>query len=67
MPRPPKPGQAFGFDIHLSDSDSGTTQETMTSLNPTPWAGRKQENILKLILTGTDGKLPVETAPPPAQ
>ena len=67
VPRPPKPGQAFGFDIHLSDSDSGTTQETMTSLNPTPWAGRKQENILKLILTGTYGKLPVETAPPPAQ
>jgi len=54
----PKTGDVFGFDLHFSDSDSGTTQETLTSLNQIPWKGRKKEHILKLQLTGTDGKLP---------
>lgn len=54
----PQPGAVFGFDLHFSDSDSGTSQETLTSLNTMPWRGRHQETILKLVLTGTDGKLP---------
>jgi len=51
----PEIGDVFGFDLHLSDSDSGLDQETLTSLNPTKWRGRQKENILKLVLTGTDG------------
>lgn len=54
---PVKPGMSFGVDVHLSDSDKGHVQESMTSLNPVPWQGRRQENILKMVLTGTDGKL----------
>lgn len=56
--KPVKLGQYFGFDIHLSDSDSGQDQETLTSLNPKTWAGRQTENLLQLILTGTEGKMP---------
>ncbi len=52
-----QPGMNFGVDVHLSDADKSPTQETMTSLNPVPWQGRRQENILKMTLTGTDGKL----------
>ena len=56
-----QPGMAFGVDVHLSDSDSGKMQETMSSINfTTPWKGRQQENILKMVLTGTDGKLPTQ-------
>ena len=55
---PVKPGMVFGIDVHLSDSDNAAVQESMTSLNPVPWKGRRQENILKMVLTGTDGKLP---------
>lgn len=54
----PKVGDVFGFDLHLSDSDSGTSQETLTSLNTNTWRGRQKETILKLVLTGTDGTLP---------
>jgi len=54
---PVQPGMSFGVDVHLSDADKSPTQETMTSLNPVPWQGRRQENILKMTLTGTDGKL----------
>ena len=52
-----EPGLAGLADLHFSDSDSGTSQETLTSLNTHPWRGRQQETILKLVLTGTDGKL----------
>ena len=55
---PVKPGMVFGIDVHFSDSDNAAVQESMTSLNPIPWQGRRQENILKMVLTGTDGKLP---------
>ena len=52
-------GMVFGVDVHLSDSDSGKMQETMSSINfTTPWKGRQQENILQMVLTGTDGKIP---------
>jgi hypothetical protein len=45
-------------DVHISDSDKDFVQEAMTSLNNTvPWKGRRQENILKMVLTGTDGKI----------
>ena len=51
-------GMVFGVDVHLSDSDKDFVQEAMTSLNNTvPWKGRRQENILKMVLTGTDGKI----------
>lgn len=51
-------GQVFGVDVHISDSDKDFLQECMTSLNNTvPWKGRRQENILKMVLTGTDGKI----------
>ena len=52
------PGMVFGVDVHISDSDKDFVQEAMTSLNnTTPWKGRRQENILKMVLTGTDGKI----------
>lgn len=52
------PGLVFGVDVHVSDSDKDFQQEAMTSLNnTTPWKGRRQENILKMVLTGTDGKI----------
>ena len=51
-----KRGATFAIDVHLSDSDNGPTQETLTSLNPVKWAGRRWENMLKLTLVGTDGK-----------
>lgn len=55
---PVKAGMVFGMDIHISDSDKDFVQECMTSLNnTTPWKGRKQENIPKMVLTGTDGKI----------
>ena len=51
-------GMVFGVDVHISDSDKDFLQECMTSLNNTvPWKGRRQENILKMVLTGTDGKI----------
>lgn len=51
-------GMVFGVDVHLSDSDKDFVQEAMTSLNnTTEWKGRRQENILKMVLTGTDGKI----------
>ena len=51
-------GLVFGVDVHISDSDKDFVQECMTSLNnTTPWKGRRQENILKMVLVGTDGKL----------
>ena len=51
-------GMVFGVDVHISDSDKDFVQECMTSLNnTTPWKGRKQENIPKMVLTGTDGKI----------
>ena len=51
-------GMVFGVDVHISDSDKDFVQEAMTSLNnTTPWKGRRQENILKMVLTGTDGKI----------
>lgn len=53
-----KAGMIFGVDVHISDSDKDFVQEAMTSLNNTvPWKGRRQENILKMVLTGTDGKI----------
>jgi hypothetical protein len=53
-----KAGMVFGVDVHLSDSDKDFVQESMTSLNnKTAWRGRRQENILKMVLTGTDGKI----------
>lgn len=53
-----KAGMEFGMDIHISDSDKDFVQECMTSLNnTTPWKGRKLENIPKMVLTGTDGKI----------
>ena len=56
-----KVGQVFGIDVHISDSDSGKTQETMTSLNHlTPWKGRRWENMPRMVLTGTDGKKPTK-------
>ena len=55
---PVKAGMVFGMDIHISDSDKDFVQECMTSLNNTvPWKGRKKENIPKMVLTGTDGKI----------
>ena len=51
-----KQGATFFIDVHLSDSDNGPTQETLTSLNPIKWAGRRWENLLKMTLVGTDGK-----------
>ncbi len=54
-----KLGATFGIDVHLSDSDNGPTQETLTSLNHLrPWKGRRWEDIPKMVLTGTDGKKP---------
>lgn len=51
-------GRVFGVDVHISDSDKDFVQEAMTSLNnTTQWRGRRQENILKMVLTGTDGKI----------
>ena len=51
-------GMVFAVDVHISDSDKDFVQEAMTSLNnTTPWKGRRQENILKMVLTGTDGKI----------
>ena len=53
-----KPGAVFGLDVHFSDSDKSPVQETLTSLNHlTPWQGRKWENMPRLVLTGTDGKV----------
>lgn len=53
-----KAGMIFGVDVHISDSDKDFVQEAMTSLNNTvPWKGRRQENILKMVLTGTDAKI----------
>ncbi|MBE6366773.1 MAG: hypothetical protein E7052_02540 [Lentisphaerae bacterium] len=53
-----KVGQVFGVDVHISDSDKDFVQECMTSLNNTVrWRGRRQENILKMVLSGTDGKI----------
>ena len=51
-----KQGATFCLDVHISDSDNGPTQETLTSLNPIKWAGRRWENLLKMTLVGTDGK-----------
>ena len=51
-----KNGATFAVDVHFSDSDNGPTQETLTSLNPVKWAGRRWENLLKMTLVGTDGK-----------
>lgn len=53
----PKQGKTVGVDIHFSDSDDAHQQETMTSLYPAEWAGRKRERMIPVALGDTSGKI----------
>ena len=51
-----KKGAVFGIEVHLSDSDTGNGQESMTTLDGRKWAGRRQEQIPRFILGDTEGR-----------
>jgi hypothetical protein len=53
----PKQGDTIAFDIHFSDSDDALQQETMTSLYPAVWKGRKRERMIPVVLGDTSGKV----------
>jgi hypothetical protein len=53
----PQIGTLIAVDIRLSDSDGTNDQESMTSLYPAAWKGRKREKMIPVFLGDTSGKV----------
>lgn len=51
-----KQGDVFGIDFRVSDSDNPNIQETMTSLFPQKWVGRRLERLIPIKLGDTEGR-----------